>query len=145
MCCTIRMGTGNVPGNSDNIRFKAAGPPVEAAMATMATSWTTGSGAIGPTTAGELREVPTWARFHRRTTFTSDINLRVLIIVAASVSEFGSPGPAGFFNTASAPASKARMAVPTSLKFVLAVHTTIGTGFDDMIRRVVSMPSIPGI
>ncbi len=137
MCCTINTGTGNAGGSFDTILASAAGPPVEAPIATTFTSGRepllrAGAGSR-PTVGGR-----------RVTTRTLASSLTDRTMAPACASNCGLAGPNGFARTVRAPASIALNDQATSSGWT-ALIITMGVGVSRMIRRVASKPSITGI
>ena len=83
--------------------------------------------------------------FHRLTTFTCDIALISETNSVCLASNPGEAGPSGFATTVRAPAAVASRERFTAELDVAEVTITIGAGARDMICRVASSPSIPGM
>src|SRR5205085_240465 len=114
---------GNVAGRSPNMRWSAAGPPVEVAIATMLLD-----GADSPAPVGEVGRAggaPAGAlgalyrlgagSGQRRTTLTCDMALTVSTRARATASKPGVPSAGNLGSAVSAPARSACMAVVTLL------------------------------
>src|SRR5476651_1507876 len=139
MCCTTRIGTGNRAGSSERIRPSAAGPPVEAATATIRIRL---SGS--PSAAGDGRRGTDESPL-KRTTLTPAIAFTVDTRCQMASSKFGEVTPGGFSSRASAPTRRAFIETSTSCTSMVAEMMTIGVGTSLMMRLVASKPSMTGI